>query len=230
MLFYQPINGYAYNSDSIFLYDFITSFNPKGNLLDVGSGCGVIGLLVARDCNINLYQVELQDSMSFLSQQNAKINNISVQHFKKNFLEFDIGMKFDYIISNPPFYHQNVVQSENEQLNICRYNQHLPIKDFFRQVNRLLSNKGYFVFCYRPQELSTIMVELNANKMTIEDIQFVHSKIDKEANLVMIRCRKNSKSMIKVHKPFITFNKEKFSLETENIYKKARTYTIKCEI
>jgi len=49
MLLYQPESGYCYNSDSIFLYDFIDSFKPKGRVLDVGAGCGVLGLLVARD-------------------------------------------------------------------------------------------------------------------------------------------------------------------------------------
>ena len=44
MLLYQPQEGYCYNSDSIFLYDFISSFNPRGRMLDVGAGCGVVGL------------------------------------------------------------------------------------------------------------------------------------------------------------------------------------------
>ena len=43
MLLYQPQSGYCYNSDSIYLYDFISSFNPRGRMLDVGAGCGVVG-------------------------------------------------------------------------------------------------------------------------------------------------------------------------------------------
>ncbi|MEJ2469363.1 MAG: methyltransferase, partial [Campylobacterales bacterium] len=46
MLLYQPSEGYCYNSDSIFLYDFVSSFKPRGRMLDVGAGCGVVGLLV----------------------------------------------------------------------------------------------------------------------------------------------------------------------------------------
>jgi tRNA1(Val) A37 N6-methylase TrmN6 len=230
VLFYQPIDGYSYNSDSIYLYDFIKSFKPKGNLLDVGSGCGVIGLLLARDCKINLHQVELQDEMSFLSTQNSKINNINTKHYKTNFLEFESDKKFDYIVSNPPFYHQDVVQSENKQLNICRYNNHLPIKEFFKKVNSLLTNRGYFIFCYHPRELSEIIVELKNNKMTLEDMRFIHPKKSKDANLVMIKCRKSSKAMVKLHKPFITFDGDEFSEEVKDIYKKARTHTIKCKI
>ena len=51
MLLYQPESGYCYNSDSVFLSDFIISFKPRGRMLDVGAGCGIVGLLVARDTN-----------------------------------------------------------------------------------------------------------------------------------------------------------------------------------
>jgi tRNA1(Val) A37 N6-methylase TrmN6 len=230
LTFYQPLNGYSYNSDSIYLYDFISDFKPKGKLLDVGSGCGIIGLLLARDFNIELHQIELQDTMSFLSQKNAEINNIKLNHNKINFLDFNTEVKYDYIISNPPFYHQDVVQSDNQQINICRYNNHLPIDKFFQKVTKLLNNRGYFIFCYHPREISTLLIELKNAKLTVEDIRFVHPKIEKDANLIMIKCRKNSKAMTKLHKPFIAFDNTEFSDEANNIYKKARTYTIKCDL
>ena len=46
MNLFQPKNGYCYNSDTMFLYDFTTKFNIKGDVLDVGGGCGVLGLLI----------------------------------------------------------------------------------------------------------------------------------------------------------------------------------------
>ena len=49
MVLYQPESGYCYNSDSLFLYDFVNKLNPKGDMLDVGAGCGIVGLLCARD-------------------------------------------------------------------------------------------------------------------------------------------------------------------------------------
>ena len=67
MLLYQPDEGYCYNSDSIFLYGFISRFEPKGKTLDVGAGCGIVGLLVARDFPaVTLEAVEKQ-SAQFLS-------------------------------------------------------------------------------------------------------------------------------------------------------------------
>jgi len=45
----------------MFLFDFVSQFNPKGILLDVGCGSGVIGLLLKRDFdNIELYGIDKQ--------------------------------------------------------------------------------------------------------------------------------------------------------------------------
>ena len=72
MLFYQPDSGYRYNSDSLFLYDFISSFKPRGRMLDVGAGSGVVGLLVARDNpKVHLESVEKQ-CKNILSRQYMK--------------------------------------------------------------------------------------------------------------------------------------------------------------
>jgi len=77
MLLYQPESGYCYNSDSIFLYDFIDSFKPKGRVLDVGAGCGVLGLLVARDNKkVKLEAVEKQEPFIHYAQTNARVNKI----------------------------------------------------------------------------------------------------------------------------------------------------------
>jgi len=105
MLLYQPESGYCYNSDSVFLYDFISSFKPRGKVLDVGAGCGIVGLLVARDNpKVNLEAVEKQEAFVEYATTNARVNKIENKIHKKNFLELDEDEKYDYIISNPPFY------------------------------------------------------------------------------------------------------------------------------
>ena len=77
MLLYQPQEGYCYNSDSVFLSDFINSFKPKGKVLDVGAGCGIVGLLVARqNPKIELEAVEKQDIFVEYATINARVNKI----------------------------------------------------------------------------------------------------------------------------------------------------------
>lgn len=231
MLLYQPKEGYCYNSDSVFLYDFIDSFNPKGRVLDVGAGCGVVGLLVARDNpKVQLEAVEKQASFIHYATTNARVNKIDYKMHQGNFLELEENEKYDFIVSNPPFYHEGVTKSENEMLFHARYNVNLPLKDFFKKVSRLLKPQSHFIFCYDASQFGEICVELDKVKLRVVDVQFVHPKIDKKASLVMLHVRNGSKSMMKVWPPFISFEGDDFSSKAMNIYKKASTQSIKCSL
>ena len=232
MILYQPESGYCYNSDSIFLYDFINSFQPKGRVLDVGAGCGVLGLLVARDNpKVTLEAVEKQEVFMQYATQNAKVNNLEYKLHKGDFLELDVEQKYDYIISNPPFYPSGVQKSNNEMLYNARYNVNLPLDRFFKKVSQLLKPKSHFIFCYDPTLFAQVCVELDNVKMRVVDVQFIHPKLDRAASLVMIHARNGSKSPMKVLPPFVSFEKDgNVTKKVEKIYEKASTQSIKCQI
>lgn len=231
MLLYQPQVGYCYNSDSIFLYDFINSFNPKGRVLDVGAGCGVVGLLVARDNpKVMLEAIEKQNDFVRYATINARVNKIAYKIHNSNFLDFKDNDKFDFIISNPPFYSDNTSVSKNEMLFNARYNINLPIREFFKKISQLLKPRSHFIFCYDASQFGLICSELERFKLKAVDVRFVHPKIDKGASLVMIHVRNGSSSLMNVQKPLISFNEQEFTQEVKEIYKKASTQSIKCHL
>ena len=237
MLIYQPQNGYCYNSDTHFLYNFIcqnlkTFKNIKGELLDIGSGSGILGLLVSRDFSkLFLNQCELQNQFHFLSQKNATINKIDNYLFKGDFLELEFNKKFDYIVSNPPFYPSCVVQSVNENIQKARYNDNLPLEEFILKVSKIISNNGKFFFCYDVKLINDIIKYCYKVKLNIEALQFLHPKATKEASLVMVYARDNSKTMMKILPPVIMFDESgAFNPNTNEIYNRCDTYSIKCEV
>ena len=225
MILYQPKNGYCYNSDTLFLYDFISNFPIKKNVLEVGGGCGVLGLLVARDFKINLTIIEIQKIMADFIAKNAKKNSIDVEIINSDFLEYSFNKRFDFIISNPPFYN-STKKSENEIKQIARYDEFLPMNKFFDKVNSLLTEKGEFIFCYDAKRFDDI-VKLLPKPLKIIDVKFVYPKKGKIANLVMIRAKRHAKSMVKFHTPIFNFDGLEFSEEAKRVYKKANTLSIK---
>ena len=231
MLLYQPIEGYCYNSDSLFLYHFISSFSPKGRMLDVGAGCGVLGLLVARDNpKVVLEAVEKQQLFATLSQINAKNSGIDYLLHVEDFLNFSDLQGYDYIISNPPFYHEGATLSKNINKSIARSNLYLPLEAFVSKVSQLLKPKGHFIFCYDAKQVGLVFAALERNKLRVNDVQFVHPKREREASIVMIHARKNSNALCKTRPPFFSFEGDKPSKGAQEIYAKARTHTIKCQL
>ena len=231
MLLYQPESGYCYNSDSVFLYDFISSFKPKGRVLDIGAGCGIVGLLVARDNKkVELEAVEKQGVFIEYAQHNARVNGIGYKLHKGDFLALEFEEKYDYIVSNPPFYPGGAKQSDNEMLFNARYNVNLPLDNFFKKVSQILKPQSHFIFCYDASQFALICSALQKVKMRIVDAQFIHPKIDKTAALVMIHARNGSKSLMKIWEPLISSDGNGVSEKAQMIYDKASTQSIKCQL
>ena len=237
MVLYQPTNGYCYNSDTHFLYNFIVENlkkykNIKGEILDVGSGSGILGLLVAKDFEkIKLNQCEIQEMFQFFTKKNSETNKINSKLYEGSFSNIEFDKKFDICVSNPPFYHSDVIKSENESLKIARYNDSLPLEIFIKKTATILNSEGKFFFCYDVKQINEILLLLNKYKFNLEALQFVHPKESKDATLVLVYAKRNSKSLTKVLTPLIVFDeKNEFTSFVQDIYKKSSTHSIKVDI
>ena len=228
MFLYQPTSGYCYNSDSIFLYDFISSFKPKGELLDVGCGVGIISLLLTRDFLLKTSIIDKQEKMLNYAKYNFALNGLDVKSYLGSFEEHQTEDRYDFIVSNPPFYDAAVTQSEDTHLNIARYAHHLPIEGFIKTVKTFLRPKGWFIFCYDAKQIDILLYHLRQNRINPEKIQFVHSKLDRDSKLVMIAARNNSKSMTQILPPFVVFDDDSVYREKAmKAFESANTHSIK---
>ena len=230
MFIYQEKGGYCYNSDTLFLYDFISKFYPKGDILDVGCGCGVLGLLIKENFKVNLTGIDIQKNSIFLSKINAKNNKFEANFICDDFLKYQFDKKFDFIVSNPPFYRAKSKQSSNLSKKVSRFNDSLPPEEFIKKCNSLLKPRGELIFCYDAAESDKIFMLLQNYKIKINEARWLHPKIDKNATIVMVRAKKSSKSMLKCLPPLITHKNGEFSDEVKEIYKKIRLKSLKCEL
>lgn len=228
MNLFQPEKGYRYNSDTLLLYDFISSFNPKGEVLDVGCGCGILGLLLKRDFpTLKMHLLDIQEQNCTISRANAEQNNIVIESFTCNdFLQTKFEHKFDMIVSNPPFYHKGGVKSDDDSLSLSRHSSALPFEIFATKVTKTLSNRGYFCLCYDAKQIDNLMVALLGNGLNVEDLCFVYPKEDKEASLVLIRARKNSKALCKIHPPLFIYSGESFCPRVQAIFEQSQTQSV----
>lgn len=231
MFLYQPTNGYRYNSDSIFLYDFISRLNPKGRLLDIGCGVGIISLLLGRDFPIEVTAVDKQKNAIEYARRNYMLNSIDARVYQMDITKELPDGEYEYIVSNPPFYAPTVQQSEDISINISRYSHHMPIEALIASAKKLLKPRGYFIFCYDAKQSDTVLEELRRAKLNPELLRCVHPKIDREAKIVMISARKNSNAMLKIAPPLIVFDQDgNYTPEAKEAFVKASTHSIKADI
>jgi tRNA1Val (adenine37-N6)-methyltransferase len=136
--------GLKVGTDAVLLGAWVNVGGAK-RILDVGTGSGVIALMLAQrsDVDAHIDAVEIEERDAQQARENVKSspwpNKISVHH--NAFQKFDLGYKFDLIVSNPPYFINSLLPSTNERAQ-ARHTQSLSFEEMIDNTLRLLSDEG----------------------------------------------------------------------------------------
>ncbi|EGK8091204.1 methyltransferase [Campylobacter lari] len=221
---FQYSKGYRYNNDSLLLFDFLSKNNLKGNILDIGCGCGILGLLIKQKFpNSNVYLLDIQEQNIKLSYKNAKENKLKIQGICEDFLNYKSDIKFDFLISNPPFYKKNTQKSQDLHLCISRYQEFMPLEKMFAKINTLIKPNGSFFMCYEASFLDEICAYLKQFKLKLVSLQCVHTNAQTNARLVLMHIKKNSKSPCVIVPTLFMYENDVLNQKISEIYENIGT-------
>lgn len=200
----QKKEGFRFSIDAVLLANFFLP-KKKGKILDIGTGNGIIPvLLFIKNKSYDITGIEIQSDVAILAEKNLKINNFiqNIKIINEDINKYSMGNYFDYIISNPPYMVVNgKIQNNNDSKKIGRHEIFLDLENFISNAKRLLKPIGSLTFIHRTYRLQEIIALLTKYTFTISRIQFVHYDNKKDSNLVLIEAFKGKKLSIKVETP-----------------------------
>ena len=132
------------NTDGVLLGAWTNIASAK-NVLDIGTGTGLITLMIAQRSIAFIIGVEIEKNAAEEALRNVKNSEwnarISIHHI--SFQEFaeSSNKQFDVIVTNPPFF-SNSVKNVNPHLSIARHNHMLPFEDIISGSKKLLGENG----------------------------------------------------------------------------------------
>lgn len=148
------------------------------NLLDIGTGTGLLSLMIAQKNDFQIDAIEL-DKEAF-KQASENINKSPwpgrINIFYGDIREFEFTKKYDIIISNPPFY-ENELKGNNSKKNIAHHNEELHFKELINIINQNLNPEGSFYLLLpfkRNEEIRNLLIE---NNLAITQLVFVRPSI-----------------------------------------------------
>lgn len=119
--------------------------NPN-NILDIGTGTGVLALMLAqRFENANVTAIELDEQSSLDAKENFEnapwAQRLRLEH--TDFEKFETDEKFDLVVSNPPYFDPTWLAPEMPK-NSARHTFTLSHAVLLRKANELLTDNGIF--------------------------------------------------------------------------------------
>ena len=204
----QKKDGFCFGMDSVLIANFAKISRKNAIVADLGTGTGIISILVAGKQNPEkVYAVEIQEELVDMAKRSVKYNDLENKTDIVGISRGNFNKKFDYVISNPPYKKLNTgLINDNQKKLISRHEVKCTLKDVVNEASKLLKDKGVFYMVHRPDRLCDIFNAMRENKVEPKEIQLVHSHLEDEANLVLIKGVKCGNPSLKVLKPLIVYN------------------------
>jgi tRNA1Val (adenine37-N6)-methyltransferase len=114
--------------------------------LEVGAGTGLLSLMYAqKNSNAIIDAVEIEKNAYEQVKENFSNSkwNDRLKIFHTDIKYFVSQKKYDLIISNPPFYENELLSNEKNK-NIAKHDEGLTLKDLITIIKTHLAAKGYF--------------------------------------------------------------------------------------
>jgi tRNA1Val (adenine37-N6)-methyltransferase len=126
------------------------------SVLDIGTGTGLLSIMLAqKNPEIKIDAIEIDKDAA----EQAKINAGSspwkeqINIIQDDVKAFSFEKEFDLIISNPPFY-ENEIRSATDSKNVAHHSENLTLKELLVIIKENLTKRGSFFFtCFLIKEM-----------------------------------------------------------------------------
>lgn len=221
----QNTKGFCFGIDAVLLANFC-EIKPNSTVVDLGTGTGIIPLIIyGKNETKKIYGIEIQEEVSNMAKRTVKLNklenNIEILNIDLRNIEEAIEVNsIDVVTSNPPYMDKGTgIVNPNDKKAISRHEIKGGLEDIVEKAKRLLKHNGRFYMVHRPNRLVDILYYLRKHKLEPKVLRFIHPKVSKSPNLVLIKSIKAAKPEIKIEPPLYVYNEDgEYTDEIHEIY------------
>ena len=208
-LFYYDDDLFPPGTDAFLLGDFART-RPEELVCDLGSGTGLIGLLLlARQPSLRLHNVEREPRSLALSQKTARDNGLAISHHLADLCCLESVLpagQFDLVVSNPPYFPADGGPgAKGRERREARSEHTCTIDDVCRAAARLLRWGGRLAVVYRPQRLCDLLEAMRRYGMEPKRLQPVAHRPGAVPSLILVEGRRGGRPGL-VFSPALTLH------------------------
>lgn len=211
LLFKQEAAGYRFSIDAVLLAHQVRPRTGE-RLLDLGTGCGIIPLILAyRHPDITAVGIEIQNELADLAISNVKANQmqnrIAVYCLDmRNLKPSMIGGPVDVVVSNPPYRSPNSGRlNPDAQRAIARHELKVRLTDVLATARRVLRTAGRFFTIYAAQRIAELFSQMHSAGIEPKYVRAVHSRLEEDAKLILVAGTKGARAGTTIGPPLVIY-------------------------
>jgi tRNA1Val (adenine37-N6)-methyltransferase len=146
----QKKKGYRFSVDAPLLADFVRT-RPGDEALDLGTGSGVIPLLLSLKPFKHITAIEIQEGLADLARRNVELNGLGqrIEIVRADLRTYEPGRRFDLVFSNPPYIRRATgFLSRSAEKSAAKHELYGGIEDVLEKTAGWLEPDGRACFVY----------------------------------------------------------------------------------
>ena len=219
---YQDTERFQFGIDAVLLADFASggragdggksSIKAGEKIMDLGTGTGIIPLLMVKKCRAAFTGLEVQKDSADMAARSIAHNGLEkkiqiVNGDLRKVKELFDCHSFNAVTCNPPYMIDTHGQGNGlDAMTIARHEVLCTLEDVVAAADYLLAPHGSFFMIHRPFRLPEIFSSLEKHKMEMKRMRLIMPFAGKEPNMVLIEARKNAKRRLTIEPPLIVRN------------------------
>jgi tRNA1Val (adenine37-N6)-methyltransferase len=211
--------GYRFSIDAVLLAHF-ARLRGTERVLDLGTGCGVIPLiLVFRHARLRVWGVEIQSGLAALASTNVSANRMDdritiLEEDMRRLTPAKTGGVMDVVVCNPPFRRAGAGRiNPSAQRAAARHEIDITLPDILKVSRRMLKTRGRLVVIQAAERLGELIAHLRLLGIEPKRLRTVHADIGSEAKMVLLEGRPGSGPGMKILPPLCLGEAESVSEE-----------------
>ena len=216
----QQKKGYRYSIDSYLLAAFVDE--PEcSSVLEIGSGSGVISILLAGVKKLFMTGVEIQPKLASMSERSVKMNGLEE---KVKIISGDIkdyfGGPFDAVIANPPYRPIGCGRiNPGDEKAMARHELMLTLEQMLSCANRMINEDGRFYAIYTAWRLPDMLCTMRNSNIEPKKIIMIHSHVGSRSSLFLVKGVKGAGFELNIEKPLIIYSEQKkYTREIQELF------------
>lgn len=218
---------FAFSLDAVLLAHF-AKVRLDCQAIDLGTGTGVIALLLAARGAQAITGLEVNTRMVGLAQRSVDLNHLGDKirileadyRYPRRLLSLLPAGSADLVVANPPYRVVGTgVQNAKKSVALARHELSAALADVIAAAAFWVKYRGRFAMVHLPERMTEILCLMNQNGLEPKRLRLIYPALDKPANMLLVEGVRGGKAGLEVMSPLIVHNTDgSYSDEIKGLY------------